>query len=130
MKLFSKAKDGGRESNVDGYFLFEFKGLFSVALLRFNKGCREAYHSHAFNAYTWFLFGDMIEQDISGATLEYKQALKPKYTPRQKVHRVLANRNSWALTIRGKWADQWFEMIDGKKVILAHGRKVVGGVDE
>ena len=55
MKLFSKCKDGGKESPVDGYFLIECKGLFSVALLKFNKGGREAYHTHAFDAYTWFL---------------------------------------------------------------------------
>lgn len=55
-----KKKDGGPESPVDAYFLVELKGLFSIALLKFNKGCREAFHSHAFDAWTWFLSGDLV----------------------------------------------------------------------
>jgi len=47
MRLFQKAKDGGPESPVDGYFLIEIKSLFSIALLKFNNGGRENYHTHA-----------------------------------------------------------------------------------
>ena len=55
--LFHTGKDGGPESKVDGYWLFRHKRLFTVALLRFSKGSREAYHSHAFNAVSWVLTG-------------------------------------------------------------------------
>ena len=76
MKLFSKCKDGGKESPVDAYFLIECKGLFfSVALLKFNKGGREAYHTHAFDAYTWFLKGDLVEEDVSGEQYTYKRSI-------------------------------------------------------
>lgn len=34
MKFFSKAPDGGKDSEVDGYFLCEIKPLFSIVLLR------------------------------------------------------------------------------------------------
>ena len=36
MKLLNKAKDGGSESPVDAYFLFENKHVGSIALLKFN----------------------------------------------------------------------------------------------
>ena len=54
-RLFFVKPDGGKNSGVTAYFLIEWKVLFSVGILRFNEGTREAYHSHAFNALTWWL---------------------------------------------------------------------------
>lgn len=125
MKLFKKSKDGGPESPVDGFFLIEIKSLFSVVLLRFNEGGREAFHSHAFNALTWFIVGDMEEEDIDGTFRTYRRSLIPKYTPRSKNHRVWANRTSWAISIRGPWADTWTEDTETHHTVLTHGRKVV-----
>ena len=64
MRFFSKVKDGGPESTVDAYFLIEIKNWFSIALLKLHKCSRENYHSHAFNALTWFIKGDMVEHRI------------------------------------------------------------------
>lgn len=100
-QLLSKAKDGGSKSPVDGYFLFEIKNLCSVVLLKFNNGTREEFHSHAFHALTWFLKGALIEEDVSGSKLKYKFSLKPKVTPRDKCHRVIALKDSWCLSVRG-----------------------------
>lgn len=126
-QLFSKAKDGGKESPVDGYFLFEIKGLCSVALLKFNEGQRESFHSHAFNALTWFLSGDLEEERVDGTMYKYKRSWIPKITSKTNVHRVKANKNSWCLTLRGRWEDSWFE-VDRElklKTHLTHGRKVI-----
>lgn len=125
MKFFSKSKDGGPESPVDAFFLFEIKALCTVALLRFNQGGREAYHTHAFNAWTWFLCGDMVEQDINGEFYCYERSILPKITRRNKNHRVRAFKTSWALTIRGPWSKTWTETVDGKNIVLTHGRKRV-----
>ena len=51
MKLFTKSYDGGENSGVTGYFLIEWKNVFSIVLLNFKDKYRENYHSHAFNAY-------------------------------------------------------------------------------
>lgn len=53
MKLLFKRKDGGQQSTVTGYWLIEWKNVFSIVLLKFEKGTREAYHTHAFNAFSW-----------------------------------------------------------------------------
>lgn len=128
MKIFNKSKDGGPESPVDAYFLIEWKSLFSIALLKFKDGRRENYHSHAFNAYTWFLTGDLVEEDANGAYRAYKRSIVPKYTPRSKTHRVLSLGDSWCLTIRGPWKDTWteYDKQQDKHITLTHGRKVVG----
>ena len=125
MRFFSKTKDGGPESPVEAYFLFEIKSICSIALLKFNEGGRETYHTHAFNALTWFLHGDMTEEDIDGHYHVYRRSLLPKLTHRSKNHRVLAWTDSWCLTIRGPWSSTWTEDSDTHHTILTHGRKIV-----
>lgn len=125
MKFLTKAKDGGPKSPVDAYFLFEIKSLASVAVLKFNKGSREAFHTHAFNALTWFIYGDLVEQDIDGEYYIYQRSILPKVTKRSKNHRVIAMSDSWCLTIRGPWKDTWTEDVDGINTTLTHGRTVV-----
>ena len=125
MKFFSKAKDGGPESPVDAYFLFEMKSLGSVALLKFNKGAREAFHTHAFGAMTWFICGDLIEEKIDGKKTVYRRSIFPKITKRTNNHRVIANKDSWCFTIRGPWKNTWTEDHDDETTVLTHGRVVV-----
>ena len=127
MLCFSKVKDGGPESPVDGYFLFEIKNLFSIALLKFNKGRREAFHTHAFDALTWFLCGDLEEEDVSGDTYKYSRSIFPKITQKSKNHRVKATEDSWCFTIRGPWSDTWTEYnpLVPMTTTFTHGRKVL-----
>lgn len=127
MRFFEKAKDGGSESPVDAYFLFEIKPLFSIAMLKFNKGSRENYHTHAFNAFTWFICGDLVEQDVSGKLYKYGRSLIPKITLKEKNHRVIAAETSWCLTLRGKWCGKWTEYNEkeNKTITMTNGRKVI-----
>lgn len=117
------AKDGGKDSPVDAFFLFEIKGLCSVALLKFNPGRREAYHSHAFNAVTLFLGGLLMEEFPDGSSKIYQRGFK--YTPRNLVHRVLSVNTSYAITFRGPWQKEWSEHKNGVETRLTNGRKVV-----
>jgi hypothetical protein len=125
MKIPSWSKDGGPDSPVDGFFLIEIKSLFSIVLLRFNEGCREAHHSHAFHALTWFIRGDLVEEDINGEYHVYERSIIPKVTRRSKNHRVIAWTDSWCLSIRGPWKSTWTEDTDTHHTVLTHGRKIV-----
>jgi quercetin dioxygenase-like cupin family protein len=125
MKWFTKSPDGGEGSGVTGYFLLEWKAGFSIVLLHFEKGTREAYHSHAFNAYTIWLKGKIREHLLWwGKPIDYK-AGNIKYTSRDLIHKVEALEPSWALSFRGPWSDEWTEYKDGKIIRLTHGRKVI-----
>lgn len=126
MRIFSKTKDGGPGSPVTAFFLFEFKKFGSVALLRFNQGGRESFHTHAFKAWTWFLTGSMVEEKIVGEFKPYQRSLFPKHTPRENNHRVLALTTSWCFTIRGPWVDEWTEdhPKTGERTVFTHGRVV------
>lgn len=122
MKLFSRAPDGGSKSGVTGYFLIEAKRLFSVVLLHFAPGSREAFHSHAFNAITLWLTGGVQEQHLDGTVTAWAPG-QVKLTRRSTFHRVFATRGTWALSLRGPWANQWQESRHGELVTLTHGRR-------
>lgn len=123
MKLFRKSHDGGKDSGVTGYWLIEWKNVFSIVLLRFGVGSREAYHSHAFNALTWWLKGEVMEQFQDGSNSKFwRPSLKPKYTSRNNFHRVVAQKVSWALSFRGPWSKTWQEEKNGEVYTLKQGR--------
>lgn len=139
MRLFFKRADGGENSGVTGYFLIEWKRFFSIGLLRFDTGSRENYHSHAFNALTWWLKGAVTEDrfptpdEIKNSGVvdhikkEYRPSLIPKYTPRTNTHKIIAHKPTWALTFRGPWFDTWTECNTSRHemTVLTHGRKEI-----
>lgn len=129
MKFLSLSKDGGPESHVWAYWLFEIKWLGSIVLLRFEDGSRDAYHSHAFNSVSWVLKGDgLIEHhDNSKGKVDFHQpSLLPVVTRRSTFHKVVSVGRTWVLSLRGPWAKTWREYTaDGEKV-LTNGRVEVG----
>lgn len=134
MKFLQWSKDGGPESNVEGFFIIEIKWLFSIAILRFNEGMREDFHSHDFNAVTLPISGDMEEQSLGEhSTWRTETEVKPyvnwkwKLTRKTKIHRVKVNKTGYCLTLRGKWGKTWWEY--NRKThelkLLGHGRKIL-----
>ena len=131
MKILSKAKDGGPDSNVTGFFIVEIKSLFSIVLLRFEGESRANFHSHPFNMWTWLISGTMTEI-FHGYfwTRVYHRSFKPKLTRRSDVHKVNSHGVSWAISLRGPWSDHqhWYEH-DPKTceyMTLTHDREEVG----
>jgi hypothetical protein len=102
-------KDGGPESRVWGYFLLAIKPLFSIVLLRFENGSREAYHSHAFNCVSWVLSGTLLETELDGGCTLYRPSWRPIITKRETFHKVVSMGRTWVLSFRGPWAKTWQE---------------------
>lgn len=141
MKFFSWRKDGGQYSHVTGLFFIEIKSLFSIVLLRFADGSRDAFHSHAFNSWNWVLTGEVSEHvamDRVAGPLNhgfvramkhyvYTPSLWPVFTPRSRMHKVVSRGTTWVLSFRGPWADTWEEFLPAERryVTLTHGRKEV-----
>jgi hypothetical protein len=128
MKCLFIRKDGGQDSNVTGYWLIESKKLFSIVLLKFSQGSREAYHNHAFNAYSWILYGRADEHMLDGSVNQLTPRIKPYYTSRGCFHKVYGIApNTWALTFRGPWVERWQEFFKKTNtfVTLGWGRKVL-----
>lgn len=129
MKILKYMKDGGPLSRVWGLFIIEIKPLFSIVLLRFLDGSREAFHTHAFNAVSWVIKGKLLETEINGTCRIYRASWKPIYTPREMFHRVRSSGTTWAISFRGPWKDKWREFLpeNGRYITLTHGRKEVTG---
>lgn len=137
MKFLQITKDGGAESTVWAHWLIEIKGLFSIALLRFEDGTRDAYHSHAFDCVSWVLRGvlleDRIEFHANGSSHDvhlHEPSLRPIVTRRSTFHKVYSFGRTWVLTFRGPWSKTWREAVpDGvggyAERTLTHGRKQV-----
>jgi hypothetical protein len=128
MKLFWHGKDGGPESNVDGYFLIEWKDLFSIALLKFSDGSRDAYHDHAFDAVSWILKGVLFEFILGNEYGRgYRRSFRPIITRRSTFHKVVSVGTTWILTFRGPWSKTWHEHDPrtNRDTTLTHGRREV-----
>ena len=127
MKLFQLSKDGGPESRVWGYFLVEIKKLFSVVVLHFKDGSREAYHNHAFDAISWILKGHLTEEVLQGGIIEYRSSIIPIFTSRDRFHKVTSHKDTFVISFRGPWRKWWKEYIraTNQVITLTHGRKVL-----
>lgn len=107
-RVFYTKPDGGKDSRVTAYFLIEWKPVFSIGLLKFSNGSRKKYHSHAFNGLTWWLCGEIMEErlyDVGNIGVKqtmFYPSLKPKFTPRDNIHRNYSYGTTWALTFRGR----------------------------
>lgn len=127
MKFFKRMKDGGPDSKVTGYFLAEIKSLFTVVLLRFDGDSREAFHTHAFNALSWVLKGELAEFVRGSVMSYYEPSIVPVYTPRDRFHKVSSYGITWVLSFRGPWAKTWKEFLPetGETLTLEHGRGII-----
>jgi hypothetical protein len=130
-RFFHKKPDGGKDSGVTGYFLIEWKIFFSIGILHFKKGTREAYHNHSFDALTFWLKGLVTEEKINPSNRSeknrknYKNSLIPKFTSKSNFHKIIAHKDTYALTFRGPWKDTWNELRKENLVTLTHGRKII-----
>jgi len=127
MKFLHYGKDGGEYSTVWGFFLIEIKRLFSIVLLKFEDGSRDAYHNHAFNSISWVLKGELFEIPFTGRCHTHKPGLKPVFTYRDTFHKVVSVGRTWVLSFRGPWAKTWKEYLpsEERNVTLTHGREEV-----
>lgn len=128
MKILWNAKDGGPESRVWCWGI-ESKRFGSILLMRFARGSREAFHTHAFHAISWVLKGGLMEA-IRGAKRFnfYFPSLKPVITRRETFHQVVGlDANNYVFSLRGPWVDRWREHLPDTKrdITLTHGRKEI-----
>lgn len=137
MKILMGGKDGGPDSKVRMWGI-ESKKHGSLLLLRFDGPSREAYHSHAFNAWSWLLRGCLIEETKVRATSDgrvfsqcfdmmYEPSVKPIYTDANTMHKVHGFGVAWALTVRTGWLNSWLDWPDtqDKPTRLTWGRGVL-----
>ena len=117
-RLLTITKDGGPESRVWAYWLIGIKAWFSIVLLRFDNGYRDAYYDHAFNSVSWVLWGRLHEFEVPDpekllhqVVKEHRPSLTPVITRRSTLHKVVSRGRTWVLSFRGPWCKEWHERI-------------------
>jgi hypothetical protein len=113
---------------VWGFWLIEAKRWFSIAVLCFEDGSREAFHEHAFNSMSWVLKGELHEEFLGGQGRPHTPSWRPIVTKRRDFHKVASVGRTWVLTFRGPWVKTWREWLpkEQRYVTLTDGREIVG----
>lgn len=128
MAILKAGKDGGKESTVWGIWFPEFKKLFSICFLVFYGKSREAYHTHAFNCWSWVLRGKLVENMLDGRVVEHRASIWPVKTYRDTFHKVDSVGTTYVISFRGPWQNHWYEFVGvppfGSTVRLTNGRVV------
>ena len=118
---------------VSQFIIFEFKYLFSIIFFYFHKsnGEQDRYHTHAFNAISFKIFGSyneyILDNEITGKYHVENRKNIVKYFPRNRFHKIGKSTGCLTLLFSGPWFGQWKEYICAEKKIVNYtfGRKII-----
>lgn len=108
------------DQKVSQFVLFEHKRLFSIIFFYFHKseGSQDRFHTHAFNAISFKLFGrytEYILEDEKLGTFHTKERKKIiQYFPRDSYHKIGNSKGCATILFSGPWKKTWKEYHNGK----------------
>lgn len=117
---------------VSQFVIFEWKWAFSIIVFYFHKSkdSQDRFHTHAFNALSFKLFGEydehVLEEETSGAYTVSRRTQFFKFFPRDSYHRIANSNGCSTLLISGPWKKNWKEYINGKVKHYTWNRKQAG----
>lgn len=109
------------------FVVFEHKRLFGILFFYFKGAYQDRFHTHAFNAMSFKLFGTYIEGILDdNFKISYINRDKVfKYFPRDCYHSINDSKGCLTLLIQGPWRKTWKEYKNGKEVVLTWHRKEI-----
>ena len=118
------------------FVVFECKFLFSLIFFYFVKTekIQDRYHTHAFNAISFKLFGSYDEHVLldekTGENITTKRTQFLKYFPRDSYHLIgRSEKGCLTFLISGPWKPTWKEWIEGEVTYYNWNRKTVNYED-
>ena len=118
------------EQIVSQFVVFECKWLFSIIIFYFHKseGSQDRFHTHAFNALSFKLFGKydehLLDSEETGEFHVEERTQFFKYFPRNSYHRIAKSTGCATILISGPWKKEWKEYIKGKIQNYSWGREI------
>ena len=118
------------EQIVSQFVVFECKWLFSIIIFYFHKseGSQDRFHTHAFNALSFKLFGKyeehLLDSEESGEYHTEERTQFFKYFPRDSYHRIAKSTGCATVLLSGPWNPEWKEYIKGKIQHYNWGRRI------
>jgi hypothetical protein len=116
------------EQVISQFVVFEYKWLFSIIFFYFHKskGSQDRFHTHAFNAISFKIFGMYHEHKLLSEETGFYQVKQRKniiqYFPRNSYHRIAQSNGCLTMLLSGPWKKTWKEYIDGKVIHYNWGR--------
>lgn len=117
------------EQPVSQFVIFEWKQLFSIIIFYFHRsdGAQDRFHTHAFNALSFKIFGQYTEyillSETSNNYIEKRRTQFFKYFPRNSYHKIGNSNGCMTILLSGRWEKNWKEYDDqGKVTIYTWGR--------
>lgn len=102
------------EQNVSEITVLEWKKFFSIKLFHFHKtaGKQDRFHTHSFNAVSFLLTGNYIEEIIKDGEVVALNRNRNKiiYIPKNEYHRITKSDGCRTILITGPWAKYWKEL--------------------
>lgn len=103
------------EQSVSELTILEWKKYFSIKLFNFHPttGKQDRFHTHAFNAYSFRISGNYIEEvvDEFGVVRELNRSRNRLiYIPANQYHRITRSKGCRTLLITGPWGDEFKEL--------------------
>lgn len=124
MKFFSYKNIHLGEFTAHQFTLFEWKRLCSIIIYWFcGNGWQGRSHSHAFNAWSFLLWGNYFER-VGNAVLN-RDRKRLLFYPRSCFHELGISKGCLTLLFAGPWAKTWQEIKDGRIRTYSWGRTVV-----
>jgi hypothetical protein len=111
------------DQHVSQFVIFEWKRLFSIIIFYFHKseGSQDRFHTHAFNALSFKLFGEYTEyilnDELTGKYMTERRTRFFKYFPRNSYHKIGNSNGCMTLLVSGRWKKEWKEYIEGGKIV-------------
>jgi len=108
------------DQKVSQFVIFECKWLFSIIIFYFHKsnGSQDRYHTHAFNALSFKLFGKyseyVLDDEKTGAYHIQERKNVIQYFPRDSYHKIGNSTGCSTILLSGPWYKTWKEYKDNK----------------
>ncbi len=110
------------------FVLFEHKLLFGIIFFHFRGKKQDRFHTHAFNAVSFKLWGRYTEGIFDPTTKEIRYEVRTKifkYFPRDSYHSINESDGCCTMLIQGPWKKTWKEYKDEKETTLTWHRKEI-----
>jgi hypothetical protein len=94
---------------VSQFVILEWKHLFSIIIFYFHRseGSQDRFHTHAFNALSFKIFGQYTEYVLSSESandyIEKRRTQFFKYFPRNSYHKIGNSNGCMTLLLSGRW---------------------------
>lgn len=102
------------EQSVTELTILEYKKWFSIKLFNFHKseGVQDRFHTHAFNAYSFLLKGDYIEEVLEDNKIVkcLRSRSKVLFIPKDSYHRITRSKGCVTLLVTGPWGETFKEL--------------------